>query len=210
MSNIVATEQAYWLRHNLDHLVNATHSHDAYIVEFEGYRSYGTDFFHPDIFELPDHNLEFQGYDSILRETDFPYTNVRWPVMSKKMLNTLLSVQQFEFRCFEIPFAGFADNAPEVMLRQGLRDGVRYDDKFVAVQLGENLDIFDWEKSVYEMDDMFPKEVDRIRDLVLKVPEEGLPPIFRIAVDPVRLYVSPEAGVALEAADIKGIEFLSL
>jgi hypothetical protein len=94
------------------------------------------------------------------------------------------------------------------MLIQELRDGVRHDNEFVAVQLLEHQDIFDLENSVYRMHSIFPDAIDRIRKLVLKVPEEGLPPIFRLKVSPVQLYVSTEGRAALEAANIKGIRFV--
>jgi hypothetical protein len=89
-----------------------------------------------------------------------------------------------------------------------LGSGISHDNEFVAVQLLEELDIFDWENSVYKMDSIFPDEVDQIRKLVLKVPEKGLPPIFRLTVDPVVLYISPEGRAALEAANIKGVRFV--
>jgi hypothetical protein len=208
MSTKTAVKQAYELDYNLSHLADTSLERDAYIVEWPEYRSYGTKFVDPDDFEYPSHGVEFQGYESFLSDTDYPYNNVSWPVMSKQMLSVLLSVRKFPHRTWDVPFVGFPDNAPEELLRKGLRDGVRHDNEFVVVQLLEQLDIFDWENSVYEMHPVFPDEVGRIRQLALKVPEEGLPPIFRLNIDPIALYVSPEGRDALEAADIKGVRFV--
>jgi hypothetical protein len=208
MSTTIALKQAYRLRHDAVHIKDTSREYDAYIVEWPEFRNYSTKFMDPDDFDFPDHGVKFQGYESSLSDTDYPYCSVSWPIMSKRMLNVLLSVKDFPHRTWDVPFVGFPDNAPEGLLIQELRDGVRHEDEFVAIQLLEQLDIFDWENSAYEMDSMFPEEVDRIRKLVLKVPEEGLPPVFRLKVYPVQLYVSPEGRTALEAANIKGVRFI--
>jgi hypothetical protein len=201
-------KQAYELIEDTDHLSDISRNYDAHIVEWPEYREYGTKFLNPRDFDFPAHGVEFQGYESCLSNTDFPLNNVGWPIMSKRMLGTLLSVREFPHRYWDVPFVGFPDNAPVMMLEQGLRGGIRHDNEFVAVQLLEHLDIFDWENSVYEMHSIFPDEVDRIRKLALKVPEEGLPPIFRLKISPVQLYISPEGRAALEAANIKGVRFV--
>jgi hypothetical protein len=208
MSTIVVTEQAYELLHDAVHIEDTSREYDAYIVEWPEYREYSTKFCRPDDFDFPNHGVEFHGYESSLGDTDYPYASVSWPIMSKKMLSTLLSVREFPYRAWDIPFVGFPDNAPAGLLEQGLSGGVRHDDEFVAVQLLAHEDIFDWENSTYKTYTAMPDRIMSIRKLVLKVPEEGLPPIFRLKVSPVQLYVSPEGRAALEAANIKGIRFV--
>lgn len=208
MVSVAAEKQTFELMHDALHIADTSRDYDAYIVEWPEYRGYETKFTELDDFQYPSHEVKFQGYDSSLSDTDYPYTNVNWPIMSKRMLNTLLLVEEFPHRTWDVPFVGFPNNASEGMLRQELRDGVRYDNKFVAIQLLDQLDIFDWENSVYKMHSIFPDEVARIRKLVLKVPEGGLPPIFRLNVLSGHLYVSPEGRTALEAANIKGVRFL--
>jgi hypothetical protein len=202
------TKQAYELTQDTDHLSKISRNYDAHIVEWPEYREYGLRFINLDDFDFPTHGVEFQGYESCLSNTDFPLNNVGWPIMSKRMLKTLLSAKEFPCRYWDIPFVGFPDNAPVMMLEEGLSGGVRHDDEFVAVQLLEQLDIFDRENSVYKESNILPGAVNSIRKLALHVPEEGLPPIFRLKVSPVRLYVSPEGRTALEAAEIKGISFV--
>jgi hypothetical protein len=208
MSTTALIKQAYELQPDAVHIEDTSREYDAYIVEWPEYREYGLKFCHPRDFEYPSHGVEFHGYESSLSDTDYPYNDVGWPIMSKRMLNTLLSVKEFPHRTWDVPFVGFPDNAPVMMLEEGLRGGVRHDNEFVAVQLLEHLNIFDWENSEYKMHRIFPDEISRIRKLVLKVPEEGLPPIFRLKVDPVFLYVSPEGRAALETANIKGVRFV--
>jgi hypothetical protein len=208
MLTTTAVKQAYKLKHDAVHIEDTSREYDAYIVEWPEYRNYDTKFCRPNDFDFPVHGVEFHGYESSLSDTDYPYENIGWPIMSKRMLNTLLSVKEFPHRTWDVPFVGFPDNAPEGLLREGLRGGVRHDDKFVAVQLLEQLDIFDRENSTYKDSDILPGAVNSIRKLALHVPEEGLPPIFRLKVSPVQLYVSPEGRAALEAAHIKGIRFV--
>jgi hypothetical protein len=208
MSTTAVIKQAYNLRHSVDHLNELSHDYDAYIVEWPEYLDYDTYFVHPAEFEYPSHGVKFQGYESCLSLTEYPFNDVSWPIMSRRMLNTLLKVREFPHRTWDIPIVGVPDNTPVKKLKKGLGGSIHHDNEFVAVQLLEELDIFDWENSVYKMHSIFPDEVDRIRKLVLKVPEKGLPPIFRLTVSPVVLYISPEGRAALEAANIKGVRFV--
>jgi hypothetical protein len=209
MSTTTVVKQAYKLKHDAVHIENTSREYDAYIVEWPEYRAYSTKFMIPNDFDFPDHGVEFHGYESSLSDTDYPYANVNWSIMSKRMLNTLLSVKEFPCRTWNVPFVGFPDNAPEGLLREGLSGGVRHDE-FIAVQLLEHQDIFDRENSTYKLWEIFPDPdaIMSIRKLALKVPEDSLPPIFRLKVLPGQLYVSPEGRAALEAANIKGVRFV--
>jgi hypothetical protein len=208
MSITTITKQAYELDHDPVNIRDTSREYDAYIVEWPEYREYTTEFCRPNDFDFPNHGVEFHGYESSLSSTDYPYENIGWPIMSKRMLNTLLSVREFPHRTWDVPFVGFPDNAPERLLREGLRGGVRHENEFVAVQILELLDIFDRENSVYKEGFVSPDKVRSIRKLALHVPEEGLPPIFRLKVSPVRLYISPEGRAALETANINGVRFI--
>jgi hypothetical protein len=76
----------------------------------------------------------------------------------------------------------------------------------------EHLDIFDWEKSNYEQDE-YEKEQNipgYIRGFVLKTPEGGFPPLFRLPYKSSKLFVSREARESLKNAKIKGTSFTSL
>jgi hypothetical protein len=202
-----ATKQAYKLMHDAIHIEATSRDYDAYIVQWPEFLDYGLKFTDPDDFEYPIHGVEFQGYESSLSDTDYPYNDVRWPIVSKKMLNTLLEVKEFPHRTWNVPFIGFPDNVSDAMLEQKLSGGILHDE-FVAVQLLEQLDIFDWENSVYEEGYFDSDTVSSIRKLVLHTPEDGLPPIFRLKVSSVPLFVSPEGRAALEAANIKGVRFI--
>jgi hypothetical protein len=205
--SMATTKQAYELTQDVDHLNKLSHDYDAYIVEWPEYLDYGLKFKQPNDFEYPNQRIEFYGYESCLSLTEYPFNDVSWPIMSRRMLNTLLKVREFPHRTWDIPFVGVPDNTPVKKLEKGLGGGISHDNEFIAVQLLEQLDIFDWEESVYKEAFVSPGRVRSIRELALHMPEDGLPPIFRLKVNSVPLYVSPEGRAALEAAKIKGIRF---
>ena len=136
---------------------------------------------------------------------DYLYTEPKLPVMSKRMLSVLRSVRDFPHQAIpvtiedvEVTFDSLPDSSGRVST------------DYVAVQLTEQLDIFDRKKSDYDVYDDDPDEIEYINKLVLKVPESGLPPIFKIIEDPIVMYVSPEAKTALEEAGITGIRFVDI
>jgi hypothetical protein len=136
------------------------------------------------------------------RVTDFPYNRQGWPIISKRMLEALLSVREFPHQV--IPIMMLSDHA----------DSDEKSDEFIAVQLLEHQDVFDWEQSIYERDPEVPNciESTSLEKLVLRTPPKGFPPLFRIGTAPLqtKLYVSAEGRTALEAAGIRGVNFVQL
>jgi hypothetical protein len=118
-------------------------------------------------------------------------------------LNALLSVRDFPHQVI-----------PIVMIDRAVGDSKEFDENhdFVAVQLLEHQDVFDWEKSVYQRHPRIDNWVKfgTLEKVVLKMPETGFPPLFRVATLPTELYVSAEGRAALETAGIKGIRFVEL
>ena len=149
--------------------------------------------------------IRMEGLISDFEGIDYLHTEPRLPIMSRRMLSVLRNVRDFPHQIIPIvvedmEMASFGD-----LNRSG-----RVNTDYVALQLLEQLDIFDRENSVYSPSSISPSGIGRIEKLVLKVPESGLPPIFRITEKSTRLYVSPEAKTALEEAGITGIRFVPL
>ena len=84
------------------------------------------------------------------------------------------------------------------------------DDRFVAVQLTEHIDVVDWERSEFEKSQLGPGTLYDFDKLVLVEPPGGFPPLFRVPAKKSLLLISPEARRALEAASIRGVIFKSL
>jgi hypothetical protein len=179
---------------------------DAYLVKFPG--SDKVRFWNPGLLDLPE-PVEFDAQKDVLGSIDYFTTVPTWPVMSRRMLDVLLSVRAFPHQVIPLVMHETPVLSDDVETQGGpyIRTG-RVNHDYVAVQLLEHLDVFDWENSVYELDPDFPGEIDGFPEkLVLKEPESGFPPLFRFKPLETLLYVSAEGRAALEAAGIRGVRF---
>jgi hypothetical protein len=229
-TQITVAQQAYQLRTKLVY-PNSEFDYEAWIVEFPGWRETDTGFWEPQTinicgiegvlvreqgldskwhltqFNLPEH-IEFETIGDIIHHTDYPECKPNWPIMSKRMLDTLLSVREFPHQTIPITMID-CEIVHKPELGRNEKSGEEVHD-FVAVQLLEHLDIFDWENSVYELEPNCTDRIESLDKLVLRVPEGGLPPLFRVKEMKTYLCVSSEGRTALEAADIRGVDFLNL
>ncbi len=152
----------------------------------------------------------YSGYPPVVRTLDFPVTDNSWLVMSSKMLAVLKGVG--EFRHFEFP-AVITDYRH---LPENWRDknGNFFDemviDGYFVIQLLERMDILDYEKSKYELDVDNPGVLGRVEEYVFRIPPAGLPPLFYIKGEPVKTFISYQARLALKAAGITGVQYVSL
>lgn len=197
--------RAFSLDWNLDHLLPDLEE-DGWLVEFPGSKRIDNSTFWG-IKERPDwpERVEFNAVTPILDVIDYPYMDVRWPIMSKKMLNTLLSVGNFRHTTYPVVLL-------DAEIKLSTRERVRPDAEshnYVVVHLLENLDVFDLENSIYEYSKRNPSVIlsSQIKKAVFREPPEGFPPLFRVPPLDTRLYVSAVAQAALAAAGIRGITF---
>jgi hypothetical protein len=134
-----------------------------------------------------------------LNMTDFPNLEDAgfWPVMSRRMVEVLLSVGDFPHQIIPVSFADHLDIPIEC--------------DYVILHLTKLSDFLDTDKSIYTrepiMDNSGRTFICDIEKLVLKEPENVLPPMFRIKWTEIYLFVSAEAKIALEAAGIQGLSF---
>ena len=174
------------------------------IGEFANNENFDRIFYKPEMINSFS-EIAMEGLMSDFEEIDYLHTEPRLPIMSKRMLSVLRSVGDFPHQAIPVTIRDMQMASGSFTERSG-----RVNNDYVAVQLLEQLNIFDREKSVYKPRSSNPNAIGRIRKLVLKVPEEGLPPIFRITDNRTYLYVSPEAKAALEEAEITGIRFVDI
>ena len=151
--------------------------------------------------------IRMEGAHIQIEGLDYIVTNPDLPVMSKRMLSVLESVGYFPHQTISVTIE---DTVLVTGTDGKLQPSGKINTDYVAVQLLEQLDIFDRKKSIYEPSFINPNDVGDIDKLVLKVPPQGLPPIFRIKDNRTYLYVSPEAKTALEEAGITGIRFVRI
>jgi hypothetical protein len=194
--------------------VNSDLGFDTEIIPFEGLEDVSSRLCRTsEEVPLPD-VIEFRGLLQRVRATDFPVTNRYWPLISKRMLNVLTSVSSF-------PHQAIPTRIIEGSIGRRLRDDPRYDvdgnikpefytDDYVLLQLTEHIDALDLEKSEYEEYYSDINAVEGVEKYVFKEPKNGFPPIFRLSVEPVPLYISHDAKNALEKAEIKGLWLIEL
>jgi hypothetical protein len=146
------------LSHMPTYLSRGDREHDAKLIYFDGWVDAG--------FENPDINytdkvppvIEFVGDLKILEQSDLPYTDQPYLLISRKMLNVLLSVKSFKYRIYPTLIYSYEI---EDLVRDSF-DGGRTDyqvdnpslftDKFIIMQLAETIDVLDEDKIILDSD----------------------------------------------------------
>lgn len=195
---------AYRLMHDSKHL--KANDDDAILVPFEGQDDVcgwvGTEYC-----EVPTPVL-FEANFNVTRQSDYPCNDFNWPIMSSPMLAVLRELGDFPHRLIPVRLLDRRATESARYLPDGnLRPEV-IDDRFAAVQLTEHIDVVDWDRSTFRPRRSNPNGVWFSKLVVRELPS-GLPPLFRIAAEPI-LLVSAEARRALEEAGIIGVTFMSL
>lgn len=154
--------------------------------------------------------LIYTGYPDIVRQIDYPFTNNGWPVMSRRMYNTLLAAGSFPHRALPVAVIDCrVPNSEWYDSQRKLREEIT-DRNFVAIQLTELLDIFDWQNAKYTVDEEQPDLIVDVEEYLFKLPETGLPPLFRIKGDTTPLFISALARKILKDANMSGPRYISL
>jgi hypothetical protein len=206
------TERAYRLIWATEHLELCDQEDDVEICEFPGWEE-TNGFYETTPYTLPEPVVFYTDTDFSLY-TDYPTNNVYWPVMSRRMYYTLLTVGDFPHRV--IPIATMDGSKftfePE---RRFLANGqpnpdITHFDDFVAVQLLEESNYFDFEHSIYKPSPKFPEWVHSVERFVLNEPPEGFPPLFRLSAYSVALFISAKARDVLKESGIRGTAYYPL
>jgi hypothetical protein len=195
---------AYDIRPNLDHIPKNPKQGE--VATFDALLFPEGCIRHWDIIETSPYNgpepLNFLGWLERLSKIDFPRITPGLPLMSKRMLEILLSIGDFPCRIipthifpYELRFT--RENwSPEDLPIEICNEN------FVAVQLLEYLDITNYEQSTFRIHPAFPDEPPVVDQLVLRLPPEGLPPLFRVNSSRSKLFVSLAGKIALENENI--------
>lgn len=200
-------EQFFLLTQDFSHVGDA--EKDAFHVPFDGSEGIGSDMLGISQVDLPSPVFFQAGFDTIPR-IDFPVTDLNVLVFSKRMLNTLLDVGPLNYHAtpavmFDYTYLGERFKSPGQ-----LKDDVPANYDYSIIQLLEFTEAFDYDKSEYEEDDVFPDEVGIIKKLVLKEPDGGFPPIFKMKECMRYTFVTGKAKEALIKNGIQGCVFEGL
>ena len=207
------TQQAYELDENFfdrfEGYGEGEHEYDARVIQPKGYPKYGDIdryFWRPESIIDFDH-IEMEGTLGLMEGVDYLYTRPNLPIMSRRMLYVLNSVREFPHQVIPV---SIEDDVASSVYNPYQRSGKVNTTDYVAVQILEDADVFDYEKSIYETSEQFPGTLDYIDKMILKEPKGGFPPLFRIPEERLKLYVSPQAKFLLEEAGITGVRFVKL
>jgi hypothetical protein len=148
----------------------------------------------------------FEANLDTLAVIDYLITDSTWPVMSKRMLETLRSVGPFPHRA--IPLVMLDDTVKDQLDANGKPRPEAANFDFLAVQITKYTDAFDREQSEYEPSAFLTDRAAFATKLVLK--DVPLPPLFRLDGMPGPLMVSAAARAALDRAGIKGVRYIPL
>jgi hypothetical protein len=155
--------------------------------------------------------IVFAGLKDWLSPTDYPYIPEvsNWPIISRRMLDVLLSVGDFPHQVIPVLFRSI--DRPEYSEEEWLVKSLVRNHDYIILHLLELSDVFDMERSEYntERGVADPERIllTDVQNVVLKEPEGGFPPIFRVKEYSLRWYVSAKAKQALEDAGIQGLDF---
>ncbi len=202
-------EAAYQLVWDIEHFkeLDLDWNEDILFQKYDGYVSWKyrktETFTHP----TP---LIYEGTLDIVRHIDYPYPDNMWTIMSERMLKTLLSVGDFPHRAIPVAITDTTVHPRDWYDEAGNLRSDKCSSNYAAVQLTTYLDIFDYEKSKYNVDEDNRQEVTSVDEYVFKVPPEGLPPLFKIPERLTSIFISSEARRTLKEAKITGTRYISL
>lgn len=191
---------------DMDHIKGTVY--DATLVPFKD-SGYVCGWIGPEPRQVPEPVL-FEANFKVTKHSDYPCNDVNWPIMSPRMLEVLLEVGAFPHRLIPVRLVNRKVLGPARYLPHGSLRPEVIDDRFSAVQVTEHLDVVDWERSEFERKRLGVATTYSFDKVVLREPPGGFPPLFRIPQKASLLLVSAEARRALEAAGIRGIQFLKL
>lgn len=204
------TQQAYELGRNLDRFeefAEDEHKFDAEVIEPKRYGRKINSYFRKPKAISEFERIEMEGILDFIKGTDYLYTRPKLPIMSRRMLYIINSVGTFPHQVISVSIKDNESSIYDINKPSGKYNRHEY----VAVQVLEESDFFDYEKSDYTPS-RYPDSriISHVREMVLREPKDGFPPLFRIPERPGVLYVSPQARAALEEANITGIHFIDL
>jgi len=179
---------------------------DAFHIEFDNSNEFGTNMMGIKKFNYPK-VIYFQANFDLIPLYDYPLTDLSAHIMSKKMIDLIKSVKDFNHELIPVTMIDFTflDN---VFNGDGtLNKKVKINSEYYALQLTSHTEnILDLENSVYRMSRFYPGEISFISKIVFKKPETGFPSIFKIKESP-DTFINAETKNILEVNNIKGCVF---
>ena len=198
-------KKLYKLLHEYEHLIDM--DFDASSEPFIGIDTIGYDMMNTESFNMPKEIYLRANFNVIPNNTDYPITDLTFPIISKKMIDILLSVKKINIKYFQTIMIDdtFLDDYLDENGK--LNQNIPLNTSFFAIQFLQVEDVFDYSTSIFKPMRSNPELLGIIKKMVLKEPENGFPPLFKIKESLPNIFVSQEAKEALEEQNIKGCIF---
>ena len=195
-------EKVYKLNWDFNH--SGDPEKDAFHLPFKNDNEFGADIISTRDFDFPE-QIYLQANFNLIPEYDYPLTSLMVPILSNRMIEIINALGEINIRL--IPVVMISDTHLDELFDSDnkLKPEVPVNTDYKIVQMMSYFKAFDYENSEYEEDFILP--VGHINKLILKKPQGGFPPIFRIEEKASEIFVSQKVKEALEAANIKGCVF---
>lgn len=200
-------EKVFLLKWDFSHLGDV--ERDAFLVPFEGSNVMGSKLMGTKNVDLPE-KIFFEADFTVIPGIDFPIVDLSINVMSRRMLSVLLSVGKINYRAVPAVMVDYTYLGERFESPGKLKKDVPVNQDYAVIQLMEFTDAFDYDLSDYKQDEVFPEKVGQINKLVLKEPEGGFPPVFKLAECRRYLFITEKAKDALLSNEIQGCVFEGL
>jgi hypothetical protein len=198
-------KKVYRLSHSYDHLIDM--HFDASFEPFEGDIAIDVNMMGKEEFQKPDVIYLRANFNVIPAKTDFPITDLTFPILSKKMIHVLEKVRPFKHRLLNTIMVDDTHLTSYLDQQGELLSDVRRDNSYFGLQFSEYTEAFDYTNSIFTPRKSNLDQVGVIRKLVLKTPKDGFPSFFKIKENLTYELLSQDAKEALESNQIKGCSF---
>lgn len=201
-------DKVYRLSHDYNH--SGDPERDAFHVPFEGDNNISAYMIDTEMYGsglLPD-RIYFQANFLLIPKYDYPLTDLNIPVMHHRMLDVFLALDEIKYEGIPVIMIDDTYLGERFDGSGNLNPTVPKNEDYLAIRLTDGLHNFlDLDRSDYRPSRVNPNIPSRIRKTVLKKPDQGFPPLFRVKFTPSALFISQAAKEALEANNIKGCVF---
>ena len=160
-----------------------------------------------EIFNMPKEIYFRANFHVIPEHTDFPITDLTFPIFSKKMIDVIESVKPFPKKLLQTIMVD--DTYLEHYLDENgvLKKDVKINTTYFGVQFLEHTNCFNYEKSIFRPLSGKPNFPGVIKKLVLRMPKSGFPSVFKMKEKRSLTFITQETKEALERNNIKSCAF---